>query len=307
MTAISTAVQLQLIVLVLFAAGFVLRKLNIVTPERRSGLSDLLIGLILPCNIIVSFMSQEGGEVLLASAAVLLIAALVQAVSFALGTFAYAKAEMSRRKVLRYATIVSNAGFIGNPVVEGVYGAQGALFASVYLIPLRIFMWTAGLSCFTVSSARDAFRKLAKHPCIIAVYIGIALMFVPFELPAFLSRAMTYCSGCLLPVSMLVVGSVLAEVDIRRVIRPVTLYYAGIRLLVIPALTLGMCLLLRMDAMVTGACVILAGMPAGSTTVILAEKYDGDAQYAAECVFLTTVLSLVTIPLLLYLTQMLSG
>ena len=99
----------------------------------------------------------------------LLIALGIQLACWGLGKLLYRFAPEPRRKVLQYATLCSNAGFMGNPIVEGIYGAQGLLYASVYLIPLRFFMWSAGLSCFTHTTARETLKKLALHPCIIAV------------------------------------------------------------------------------------------------------------------------------------------
>lgn len=128
----------------------------------------------------------------------------------------------------------SNAGFMGNPVVEGIYGSQGLLYASVYLIPLRIFMWSAGLSCFTVASPKDIVKKLVHHPCIIAVVIGMALMPFPDVVPSFLLQTMQSCSKCVLPVSMIVIGSILSEADIRKMLKGSTLFYCVVRLLGIP-------------------------------------------------------------------------
>ena len=79
--------------------------------------------------------------------------------------------------VLQYATVCSNAGFLGNPVAEGLYGSIGLLYASVYLIPQRIVMWSAGISYFTESPSRkEVVKKVLTHPCIVAVEIGIVLM-----------------------------------------------------------------------------------------------------------------------------------
>lgn len=218
-----------------------------------------------------------------------------------LGKLLYRFAAELRRKVLQYATLCSSAGFMGNPIVEGIYGAQGLFYASIYLIPLRFFMWSAGLSCFTHTTARETLKKLALHPCIIAVWIGFALMLTQAPLPAAIERTLSYLSACMLHVSILIIGSILAGVNPGRVFDPLTLYFCAVRLLGIPLLTLLVCRLLQTDALVTGVCVVLAGMPAGSTTAILAEKYGGDAQYASACVLVSTLLSLVTIPLLCWL------
>lgn len=302
---LKTVVNLQLIMFTLCLCGYVLTKAGVVTPERRKGLSDLLIGLILPCNIICSFMIELKREILTDAVFVLGIALAVQVMSYVMGLFLYRGQPMGRQKVLRYATMCSNAGFMGNPVVEGIYGAQGLLYASVYLIPLRIFMWSAGLSCFTVASPRDIFKKLLRHPCIIAVFIGFGVMAAPSVLPAFLTESLQYLSRCTLPVSMIVIGSILAEVDARKILNLGTCYYCFIRLLVIPAVTLLICKMCGAGGLVMGVCAVLAGMPAGSTTAILAEKYDGDAGYASECVFVSTLLSLFSIPLVYYMAEIL--
>ena len=202
------------------------------------------------------------------------------------------------KKVLQYATMCSNAGFMGNPIIEGLYGAQGLLYGSVYLIPLRFFMWSAGLACFTKSTPGETVKKLATHPCILAVLLGFALLLTQWQMPAFLDRTLSYFSACTLPVSILIVGSILAGVRVRSIFTGMTAYYCAVRLLLVPLLTLAACRLLGLDALVTGVCVVLSGMPAGSTTAILAEKYGGDAEYASKCIFLSTLLSLATIPLL---------
>lgn len=96
---------------------------------------------------------------------------------------------------------------------------------------------------------------------------------------------------------------ILAGVNIRTIFTKLTLYYSGLRLLAIPLVTLLICRILGTSELVTGVSVLLAGMPAGSTTAILAEKYDGDAVYASGCIFVSTLLSLLTIPALSVLMQ----
>ena len=294
---LSAVINLQLVMFALFICGFILTRKGVINSERRKGMSDLLIDLFLPANIICAFLTGISRDVFAEAFQVLVIALGIQIISYLLGLVLYRKEVNGRRMVLRYATICSNAGFMGNPVVEGIYGSQGLLYASVYLIPLRIFMWSAGLSCFTVASPKDIVKKLVHHPCIIAVVIGMALMPFPDVVPSFLLQTMQSCSKCVLPVSMIVIGSILSEADIRKMLKGSTLFYCVVRLLGIPAVTMVVCRLLGMGALVTGVCTVLAGMPAGSTTAILAEKYDGDAKYASECVFLSTVLSLFTMPL----------
>ena len=85
----------------------------------------------------------------------------------------YNRFDDSKVIILKYETIVSNAGFMGLPIVESIYGQTGLLYASIALIPQRIFMWSAGLSLFTQTDSKNMIKKVAFHPCIIAVYIGL--------------------------------------------------------------------------------------------------------------------------------------
>ncbi|MFT8888215.1 MAG: AEC family transporter [Ethanoligenens sp.] len=297
--------NLQGILFLLMIAGVYARKRSFITPESRKKLTALFINLILPCNIVASFHIRLSAQVIASAGEILAISFGVQMLSWLLSKLLYRRVVHNKQMVLRYGTICSNSGFMGNPVVEGVYGMEGLLYASLFLIPVRIFMWSAGLSLFTVADKKDILKKLLKHPCIIAVWIGLGLMLIDFRLPKFVLDSISSISVCTTAVAMIIIGAILAEVDVRQVINRLTVYYSFVRLIFIPLLVLGVLLLLHVSAMLTGIAVLLAGMPAGSTTAILAEQYDGDAAYASQCVLLSTVFSLVTLPALSWLVSVL--
>lgn len=295
--------NLQIILFLLIFVGIYARKRGYITEDSRKKLSDLFINVILPCNIIISFNVKLTGKIVSSAGVILLIAFGVQFFSWFLSLFLYRRVEHGKQMVLRYATIVSNSGFMGNPVVQGIYGMQGLLYASIYLIPVRIFMWSAGLSLFTVTDKKKVVKNLLLHPCIIAVYIGIILMLLQFRIPIFLTDTITDISNCTTAMAMIIIGSILADVSIKKTFSPLMLYYSAIRLILIPLAVLVLLKLLHADNLLTGVAVILAGMPAASTTAILAMQYDCDAEYASQCVLVTTFLSLATIPLLGWLIQ----
>lgn len=290
--------NLQGMLFLLVAAGVVLRKYNILPTEARSILTDLVIDLILPCNIINSFRMEFNMEILKGFAMILVIATLIQlACLFFANTF-YNKEKTDRKKVLQYGTVCSNAGFMGNPIAEGVFGAQGLMFASIFLIPQRIVMWSAGISYFTESPNRKAVvKKVLTHPCIIAVYIGVILLVTQASLPPFLGDTIKNIGNCTTTMSMLLIGTILAEVDLKTILDKSILKYTFIRLLFIPFLVFIACRLFHVSSLITGVSVLLTGMPAGSTTAILSAKYNGDYLFATRCVVVTTILSLITVPL----------
>ncbi|MBW4844636.1 MULTISPECIES: AEC family transporter [Clostridia] len=294
----SRLLNLQGMLFLLVAAGVVLRKKGILPEGAKAILTDLVIYLILPCNIINSFFIEFNLEILKGFAVILTIASLIQIGCLMFAKVFYNREPESRKKVLQYGTVCSNAGFMGNPIAEGVYGAEGLMYASIFLIPQRIVMWSAGVSYFTESPDRKTVvKKVLTHPCIIAVYIGLALMITRLPLPAFLQNTIRSVGSCTTTVSMVLIGAILAEVEPGSILDWGIVKYAAIRLFLLPLLVYVSCRAFHVKPLLAGVSVLLTGMPAGSTTAILASKYDGDYIFATKCVVVTTLLSLVTIPL----------
>ena len=229
---------------------------------------------------------------------ILIISILIQIFCTFISGILYRKVPKEKRMVLQYATVCSNAGFLGNPVAEGLYGSVGLLYASVYLIPQRIVMWSAGVSYFTeCPSKKEVVKKVLKHPCIVAVEIGIVLMVTQVQLPGFLSSAIENVGGCTTAITMMLIGTILTDVDMRHILTRTTVAYSFIRLAFIPAVVFAGCWLANIDSVVAGVSVTLAAMPAGTTTAILAMKYHGDEEFATQSVVLTTMLSMAAIPI----------
>nr|WP_279265825.1 AEC family transporter [Romboutsia sp. Marseille-P6047] len=258
----------------------------------------MVINVILPCNVINSFYVEFSKDILINGITILLVSCLLQFVCTFLSSTLFQKVNKERRTVLQYATVCSNAGFLGNPVAEGIYGSMGLLYASIYLIPQRIVMWSAGLSYFTESSSKkDLIKKVVTHPCIVAVGIGLIIMIFQIKLPIFLSDTIKSISGCTTSISMILIGSILADVDIKDMSSKLMWAFSLLRLIIIPLIVLVGCKITNIQSLITGVAVVLAGMPAGSTTAILASKYGGDAEFASKCVVLTTILSMLAIPM----------
>lgn len=292
--------SLQETMFLLILTGVLIKKLKIIDAAGRKMLSDLLIDVILPCNIVESFL---GGMVFpdgFARNCLLAVglSAVIQLMSIYGSKLLFRKYPREQRSVLSYGIICSNSSFVGLPVARLLFGDLGVIYTSMFQIPLRFTMWTAGLSLFTSVSRKDAFRKLVRHPCIIAVFAGLLLMAAPVSLPGFLDSAVASVSSCTVPVSMFVIGTILADAPIRSMFSKPVLWYTCLRLVLYPLL---LCVLLKplhLDTTLTNVCILMTGMPAGSTGSILADKYDCDAVFASQIAFASTLCSILTIPLL---------
>jgi hypothetical protein len=149
---------------------------------------------------------------------VLLAAFGLQLLVIILNKVLYFKIPAERGVVLKYATITNNAAFMGLPIIGAVFGTTGVLYGSIFLIPMRIFMWTSGLSLFTRAETKQRVKTLTTHPCIWAVVLGFAYAFAPFNLPVFLSGAITAIGDCTRVLPMLIVGSILCGVRLKDVL-----------------------------------------------------------------------------------------
>ena len=290
--------QTQGVLFLLMLLGFLLKKKGMINEGNKGLLSDLVINVTLPASIIKAFQIEFNREILQSGLVIFLVAVGIQMGSYLLAAVLYRKVETGHKKVLQYATICSNAGILGNPIAEGIFGSLGLLYASFYLIPQRTFMWSMGLTYFTEAPDRKSLvKKIATHPCILAVVFGIIIMVFQIPLPGVIEQTEKSLAGAYTAVSMLFIGSILTGVRFADLWTPLTIYYNIVRLFLVPLLV-WLCLLpLGLDELVTGVSVVLAAMPAASVTAIMASKYHCDEVFATKCVVSTTILSMITIPL----------
>jgi len=286
--------QGQLFLLLLLGAVF---RRKVADAAFQKGLTDLLIDLILPCNILASFQTAFDQEVFIRSVTIFGISLGIQLGCWLLAVVLYRRQPPERRAVLQYGTICSNAGFLGMPVAEGLFGADGILLTSIYLIPQCIFMWTVGVSFFAKSGQRKQLvRQLLMNPCVLAVLMGGLLLGTGARLPSLLDRTVQSVSKCCTAMSMLLIGMVIANTRWKQFLDPALWYYSAVRLFLIPAVTLLLCRLLHMEALATSVSLILVSMPAAGTTAVLASKYGADTDFSADCVAVSTALSVAAIP-----------
>lgn len=293
-----TMLDTQIEMFIFLAIGIYCKKKRFISKNSISNFIDVILNILLPCLILTSF-NQSFTMKMLKQIIILLLASLgVHLLGFLLGKLCYRKEDEEKRAVLRYGTLISNSTFTGFPMVECIYGQLGIFYAAIFLIPFRIFMWTAGISFFSTSSTKENIKKILLNPCIIAVEVGLLLMILDFHLPEVIyspAKALGSSTTC---ISMIVIGAILEEVDIKSLFEKAVFKFSFIRLVVMPLITLAILKLLRIDTEIVAVTVILSAMAAGTTTSILAAKYKADAIFGAKIVFVSTIFSLITVPLI---------
>lgn len=299
MTFFSQMIHLQLTLFSLIFIGIILKRKGIISDAGQKTLSNLTVNVILPCNIIESFLSgiDVSEEFIKNCMAAFFISLVIQIFSIVFGKYFFCKERPERRNIFTYGLIVSNSSFIGIPIINALYGGLGVLYTSIFQIPVRITMWTSGLALFTDVDRKEAYKKVVRHPCIIAIIIGVVLMICPLKLPTFIDDTLAGISKCMVPISMLTIGAMLSNSKIKQLLDPSVLYYCLIRLIVYPLLIRTILCTLHVDPLLTNVTVLLTAMPMAGTTAILADKYGCDSQFASQVIFESTLLSIVTLPI----------
>lgn len=202
----------QAILLVYMAVGFYCRKRGIIEKKMQGKLTDFVLRITLPCMIFNSFSMHITVDMLKQAALCLGVAFFICFAAWLGGKVVYNMYPKEKKSVLQYATLVNNAAFLGLPIVKAVLGEAGMFLASIFIIPNRIFMWTAGVSIFTAEADKKAaFKKVMLNPCVIVIFIGLFRSFTDFTLPEFLAKSITGLGNCTTPLSMVLIGTMMTE------------------------------------------------------------------------------------------------
>lgn len=290
--------ELQLTMFVLLAVGFVCTRLGMFTQKGRESMTNIFINIMIPCSIITAFYESLTIELLIKGIWMVLAYTFNLTFCWAIGKVLYRWAEPDKRGILKYATIISNAQFMGFPIVQAAMGQEGLMLASLAMIPGTVFTWTIALAQFTEISGRNGVKSVFTHPCFWSVIIGVCMAVFRIPLHNSIFDALSRLGNCVMPVSMLIIGSILAGVHLKSIFDWRLYYYSFIRLIAIPAVLYLIFTLVHLDPTVKRVVVIMAAMPAGTVTAMLAEKHGANAEFASQLIFVSTVLSIVTLSVL---------
>ena len=291
--------SIQIVLFIYMGVGACCRKIRLINDEMRAKLTDFVLYVTLPCMVFNSFNIAFSREILLKSGLSLVIATVIAIVTLLIGPPLYRSFPPEKQKVLRFGTLVNNAVFCGIPIVSGLYGEEGVMLSSFFVIPQRLLLWTAGVSIFTAGKddRGKGILKVLKMPTVIAVGLGLVRMLTQLSLPAFLDTAIKNMGACTTPLATVLVGSILADTKPSAVLDRAAFYLTFVRQIAVPLATLLILRLLGIGGVMSGVSVFLTAMPAGIISAILSKKYGADTELASTSIFVSTLLSLFMVPL----------
>lgn len=287
-----------LILSLVMLVGFYARKKKIINDTVEAGLNDLLLDITLPLMIIASFHYSYSKQMMVNGVKIFLYAILIHVVLIFTSKVFYFKYPDSIKKVLRFSTIFSNSAFMGYPVIQSVYGSIGVFYAAIFNIIFNIFMWTAGVMLYSDDKESRDIKRVLLNPGIISVIIGLIIFIFSIKLPEPIFKTCEMIGNMTTPISMIIVGSMLAKMRIKDIFSSKAVYYASfVRLIIVPIITFVTLKAIGASGLILDICVLIEAMPTAVVTTILAEKYGADTALASQNIFITTILSMITIPI----------
>lgn len=290
------------IMALLIAVGVVLRRKGYLSEQGTKDLGAILLRIIIPCVIIKSYIVPRTPERIQALALSAGLALLGFVVAMVLAYVVFGK----RRRMENFAAAFCNAGFIGIPLAQAAIGEEGVFYVAASVALLNLFQWTYGV--YIMADRRDAIsaRNVVKNPVVIGIVIGVVLFFTAVPVPEIVTSTLGYIAGMNTPVAMILMGTYLAQLSWRELLDRRAWGCVAMRLVVIPAVILLLFWLLPINSTdVAMAAFLAAATPVGANICVFAQQYGCDYKLSVVTVCQSTVVSIVTVPALVALAQML--
>ena len=305
----------------LMACGFFARKKHIIDDVASKRLSTLIVKIGQPMMIISALIEADVSLDNLKDGAMIVAVGIVLHALMAVMAFFLCKGfrNLDERKITEFSLVFTNAGFIGFPIMEALFGATGLFLASFYVISFHLFIWSWGIAILARKrsdiklTVRKIFINLGSVPCLIGVVVYVLMLLVPgFAVPAFASKFLMYLSNLCTPISVLITGALLATRTPKQIFGSGKIYYfSAMKLIGIPLVVclIGkvLCLAFNFPADIVLFATVEAALPAAATITMFAEMYDLDAGYAAQTVGTSSLLSVGTLPLVILIAKLILG
>ncbi len=293
-----------LILFILIGIGYLCNKTKILTSISVKDVTNFVLYFVTPCVIINSF-SREFDKAMLSGLIITLSAAFLSfGVNILIAHLFVKDKDLKRQKVLQFGSVFSNCGYMSLPLQSALLGDEGVFYGAAYIAVFQIVLWTYGILLMSGNRKSISFKKLIINPGVLPTVIGIIIFVTSFKIPFTIKEPIGYLASLNTPIPMIIVGFHLANANLK--INGLSSWTSIIiRLVISPLIMLGGLYLYGAKGVVLVACVIAASAPFAATTTMFSEKFGQDTSLSASLVSLTTLMSIITMPVIVGIAKML--
>lgn len=284
--------------------AFVCYRIRLVDQNGNKTVSNLLLLVVNPILIITVYQTEYDPELVRGLLLAFAAAAATHILGIIISTLLIRPKAGADYCIERFNAMYSNCGFIGIPLIGSVLGDTGVFYLSAYMVMFNLFSWTHGVILMEKKFSLKNLREGLVSPMFIATLIAVLLFFLQLKIPSALLDSMNYIADINTPLAMMVAGFSVAQADIGKMCRNLRLYYTSvIKLILIPLCTIPLLMLFHLPSEVSMTVLIAAACPSATTGTMMAIRYKQNYTYSSEIFSLTTVLAVLTMPVLVLIAE----
>lgn len=285
-----------IIMFALMAIGFIFFKKKMITVQGSSDMGKILLYLVIPVVIIQSFWITKTPEKTIELFYSILLSFIAMVISVVISYIFFGKED----GISTFSSAFSNAAFIGIPLVTATISEEAAFFIAMMIVLINALQWTIGVHMISKDKNAIHIKKIITNPIVISVVIGLILYFSGIPQPEIMTSLFSNIKGINTALAMIISGAYLAQSDLLEMLKKKNTYLVCLfRLLIIPLLILIILYILPIGTLdIKLTIVIASACPVGSNVAIFAQQYNKNYTEAVEQVCLSTILCLITLPLL---------
>ena len=293
-----------LILFLLIAVGFVLGKARLIGDQGSANMSTLVMYVVSPCMMIVAFQRALVKSDLRDFGIAVVMAIVIHVISIVLGAVFLRRGDPTHVHAWRFATVFSNCGFMGYPMMTALLGTIGVFYGSAYVVVFQVMAWTWGVYALTGDKSRLSWKPILLNPAVISVPIAMALYLLQVSLPEVIYTPIKYLSELNTPLPMVVVGYQLSHANVSVAIKGAGNWIVFVlRLIVMPLVSIGLCLALHLNPTVSMVLCIASSAPPAALLSMFSTRFGGDKELASSLMSVHTALSVLTMPVMVGLGQ----
>lgn len=299
-------IQKIIVLFIAMIAGYICKKGKILDGNSTKSLSSMLTYITNPCLIICSLQMEYSSETLKVAGCIFLLSVIIHSIMAISSHFIFIKNKNHRsRSVYSFALTYANCGYMGYPIMMAIFGAEKGLFYGViFTTVFNLFNWTHGIVVMNPEKGKLPWKKLIYNPALIAVLLSMVLFLTRTMLPSTLKEGLQMLGDMTFPLSMIIIGSLLADMKLIKILSHSSVYlFSVLKLLIVPFIMLLAAKLLHLPSYIAITGITMCAAPSAANTAVLAEVYDNDSALAARLVGVTTLFCLITMPFMLWLSE----
>ena len=296
----------QAVIMILICViGMICYKTNIITKNVQKYFSSLVLKVVMPCLIITSFQVDLSPEVMDGLIKAVILSVISHIVMILTSNLIIRKNEKREYAIERFSLVYTNCGYMGIPLIEGVLGAEGVIYATVYMIVFNVLVWSHGVIVMRNKfSPRDLLTVL-KSPTMISIGVGLIFLISGLRLPYIISKPLSYVASMNTPLPMLIAGVTIAQQSFFDTIKDFrAIFISAIRMLILPVIVFFVIRWIPCSDEVFLSTILSVSCPSAAVGTLFAIEYNKNAAYASRIFAITTVASSITMPLIILFVNM---